>query len=110
LVHNTFSYHFSPAGFMMDLAAQTIGCPVFPAGVGQTELQVQTICDLKPICYAGTPSFLKLILEKADEMGKNVSSLKRASVGGEAFSAQCQRFACRARYQGYQSTAPPIWA
>jgi phenylacetate-CoA ligase len=70
---------------MMDLAAQTIGCPVFPAGVGQTELQVQTICDLKPVCYTGTPSFLKLILEKADEMGKDVSSLKRASVGAEAF-------------------------
>src|SRR5262245_44729293 len=85
LVHNTFSYHFTPAGFMMDLAAQSIGCPVFPAGVGQTELQVQTISELKPVCYAGTPSFLKLILEKADQMGADVSSLKRASVGGEAF-------------------------
>ena len=68
LVHNTFSYHFTPAGFMFDLAAQALGCPVFPAGVGQTELQVQTIADLKPVCYAGTPSFLKILLEKADEM------------------------------------------
>ena len=103
LVHNTFSYHFSPAGFMMDLAAQTIGCPVFPAGVGQTELQVQTICDLKPICYAGTPSFLKLILEKADEMGKNVSSLKRASVGGEAFLPSVRALLAERGIQGYQS-------
>ena len=103
LVHNTFSYHFSPAGFMMDLAAQTIGCPVFPAGVGQTELQVQTICDLKPICYAGTPSFLKLILEKADEMGKNVSSLKRASVGGEAFLPSLRELLAERGIQGYQS-------
>jgi phenylacetate-CoA ligase len=58
LVHNTFSYHFTPAGFMMDSAAQAIGCPVFPAGIGQTELQVQAIADLRPVCYAGTPSFL----------------------------------------------------
>jgi phenylacetate-CoA ligase len=85
LVHNAFSYHFTPAGFMFDLAAQAIGCPVFPAGIGQTELQVQTIADLKPVCYAGTPSFLKILLEKADEMTLDVSSLKKASVSGEAF-------------------------
>jgi phenylacetate-CoA ligase len=85
LVHNTFSYHFTPAGFMLDLAAQALGCPVFPAGIGQTELQVNTIAELKPVCYAGTPSFLKIILDKADEMGKDVSSLKKATVGGEAF-------------------------
>ena len=84
LVHNTFSYHFTPAGFMMDLGAQAIGCAVFPAGVGQTELQVATIADLKPIAYTGTPSFLKILLEKADELKADVSSLKKASVGGEA--------------------------
>jgi phenylacetate-CoA ligase len=85
LVHNTFSYHFTPAGFMFDLAAQALGCPVFPAGTGQTELQVQAIADLKPVCYTGTPSFLRIILEKADEMGADISCLRRASVGGEAF-------------------------
>ena len=84
LVHNTFSYHFTPAGFMMDLAAQAVGCAVFPAGVGQTELQVAAIADLKPNGYAGTPSFLKIILEKADELKADVSSLKKASVSGEA--------------------------
>ena len=103
LVHNTFSYHFTPAGFMMDLAAQTIGCPVFPAGVGQTELQVQTIAELRPVCYAGTPSFLKVILEKADELGKDVSSLKRASVGAEAFLPSVRQFIADRGIQGYQS-------
>jgi phenylacetate-CoA ligase len=103
LVHNTFSYHFTPAGFMMDLAAQAVGCPVFPAGIGQTELQVTTIADLKPICYAGTPSFLKIILEKADEMGKDVSSLKKAAVSGEAFLPGIRQLLADRGIQGYQS-------
>ena len=84
VIHNTFAYHFTPAGFMMDLGAQAVGCAVFPAGVGQTEMQVQTIADLRPSGYAGTPSFLRIILEKADEAGADVSSLRKASVGGEA--------------------------
>ena len=103
LVHNTFSYHFTPAGFMMDLAAQAIGCPVFPAGVGQTELQVQTIADLKPACYAGTPSFLKIILEKADEMKVDVSSLKRAAVSGEAFLPPVRKLLADRGIDAYQS-------
>ena len=82
VVHNTFSYHFTPAGFMMDLGAQAIGCAVFPAGIGQTELQVAAIADLKPNAYAGTPSFLKIILEKADELKADESSLKKAMVSG----------------------------
>ena len=102
LVHNTFSYHFTPAGFMMDLAAQAIGCPVFPAGVGQTELQVQTIADLKPTCYAGTPSFLKIILEKADEMKADISSLKKASVSGEAFLPPVRQLLADRGIAGYQ--------
>jgi len=84
LVHNTFSYHFTPAGFMVDLGAQAIGCAVFPAGVGQTELQVAAIADLKPAAYAGTPSFLKILLEKADELKADASSLRKAMVSGEA--------------------------
>ncbi len=85
LVHNTFSYHFTPAGFMVEGAARRLGCAVFPAGVGQTEMQVQAIADLKPTGYIGTPSFLKIILEKADEMKMDVSSLNKAVVSGEAF-------------------------
>jgi phenylacetate-CoA ligase len=103
LVHNTFSYHFTPAGFMMDLAAQAIGCPVFPAGIGQTELQVQAIADLKPVCYAGTPSFLKIILEKADELKADVSSLRRAAVSGEAFLPPVRRMLADRGIEGYQS-------
>ena len=103
LVHNTFSYHFTPAGFMLDLAAQALGCPVVPAGVGQTELQVTTIADLKPVCYAGTPSFLKIILEKADEMHKDVSSLKKASVSGEAFLPSVRQMLTDRGIHGYQA-------
>ena len=87
LVHNCFSYHFTPAGQMFDSAAQALGCAVIPAGVGQTELQVQTISDLSPGAYVGTPSFLKIILEQADELGSDVSSLNKALVSGEALPA-----------------------
>jgi phenylacetate-CoA ligase len=69
LVHNCFSYHFTPAGSMMETAAHALGCTVFPGGVGQTEQQVRVMADLAPQAYTGTPSFLRIILEKADEMG-----------------------------------------
>lgn len=85
LVHNTFSYHFTPAGSMVEAAAAAVGCTVFPAGIGQTEMQVQAIAELRPDGYVGTPSFLKIILEKADESGSDVSSLVKALVSGEAF-------------------------
>ncbi|MCW8906707.1 MAG: AMP-binding protein [Sedimenticola sp.] len=84
VVQNCFSYHFVPAGIMLESGAHALGCGVIPAGTGQTELQVQTIADLKPNGYVGTPSFLKIILEKADAMGADVSSLKKALVSGEA--------------------------
>ena len=84
LVHNTFSYHFTPAGSMMETAAHALGCTVFPAGVGQTEQQVAAIADLKPNAYVGTPSFLRIILEKADELGV-AHSFTKAFVSGEAF-------------------------
>ena len=84
LVHNTFSYHFSPAGMMMESGAGELDCVVFPAGVGQTELQVQSIERLQPQAYTGTPSFLKIILEAASTSGADVSSLKVGLVSGEA--------------------------
>lgn len=84
LVHNTFSYHFTPAGFMLESGARALGCPVFPAGIGQTEAQVQVIAQLKPTCYIGTPSFLNIILDKAAELDSDTSSLDKALVGGEA--------------------------
>jgi phenylacetate-CoA ligase len=87
LVHNTFSYHFTPAGFMLDHGAQAIGCAVFPGGVGQTEMQVAAIAALKADGYVGTPSFLRIILEKADEFQANLTSLKKALVSAEALPA-----------------------
>ena len=67
LVHNSFSYHLTPAGSMMETGAHAIGCTVFPGGVGNTELQLQAMADLRADAYAGTPSFLRIALEKADE-------------------------------------------
>ena len=87
LVHNSFSHHLTPAGRMMESAAHAIGCSVFPGGVGNTELQLQAACDLRPEAYVGTPSFLRILLEKADEAGQPLSWLRKASVGGEAFPA-----------------------
>ena len=84
LIHNTFSYHFTPAGLMVDSAARALGCPVFPGGIGQTELQIQVMARLKPRAYCGTPSFLKIILDKAAEMKISVDTLSLGLVGGEA--------------------------
>ena len=84
LVHNTFSYHLTPAGAMVESGAETLGCPVIPAGTGQTEQQLRTIADLRPVGYVGTPSFLKVLLDRAASEGGDVSSLKKALVGAEA--------------------------
>jgi len=87
LIHVAFSYHLTPAGAMVDSAAQALGCPVIPAGTGQTELQLRTITDLKPDAYVGTPSFLKILLDRAAEQNSDISSIKKALVGAEAFPA-----------------------
>ncbi len=92
LVINCFSYHLSPAGAMGETGCHALGCAVIPAGVGQTELQVQTINDLRPQAYVGTPSFLKIILEKGEELGKDVSSIVKALVSGEAFPPSTRDF------------------
>ncbi len=84
LLQNCFSYHFTPAAFMVEGGAARIGCTVIPAGIGQTEMQVQAMAELKPDTYVGTPSFLKLIIEKAREMGADISSVKQALMGAEA--------------------------
>ena len=87
VVHNTFSYHFTPGGFMLDSGARALGCAVFPAGVGQTEQQVMAMRDIGATAYTGTPSFLKIILEKADSMGVPLPALRKALVTGEALPA-----------------------
>jgi phenylacetate-CoA ligase len=84
LVHNAFSYHLTPAGAMVESGAEALGCPVIPAGTGQTDLQLRVISDLRPVGYIGTPSFLKVLLDRAEGERSDVSSLRRALVGAEA--------------------------
>ena len=103
LVHNSFSYHLTPAGSMLETGAHAIGCTVFPGGVGHTELQLQAMAELRATAYAGTPSFLRIVLEKADESGTPLPWLSKASVGGEAFPSAL-RDALRTRgIEAYQS-------
>jgi phenylacetate-CoA ligase len=83
LVINTFAYHFTPAGSMLESGLLALGCTVVPAGTGQTEMQVAALRDLRVRGYVGTPSFLKLIVEKADELKSDISTLKQAQVGAE---------------------------
>ncbi|MFG6463122.1 phenylacetate--CoA ligase family protein [Roseateles sp. DXS20W] len=84
LAHVSFSYHLTPAGAMMEAGLRALGAASFPGGVGNTELQLQAMLDLQPEAYAGTPSFLRILLEKAAEAGHALPSLKRALVSGEA--------------------------
>jgi phenylacetate-CoA ligase len=84
LVHNCFSYHFTPGAYIFEEGARKLGCPVFPGGTGNTEQQIQAITALRPAGYVGTPSFLKIIIDKADEMKADISSLRKAAVSGEA--------------------------
>ena len=84
IIQNCFSYHLTPAGFLFDAAARAVGCAVIPGGVGQTDQQVQLIAHFRPVGYAGTPDFLKILLAKADELGTDASSITKALVGGGA--------------------------
>jgi len=102
LVHNCFAYHFTPAGSMFETGAHALGCTVFPGGTGQTELQVQAIADLGPDGYVGTPSFLRIIVEKADEMGVKITSLAKALVSAEPFPASLRDALLARGIAGYQ--------
>lgn len=102
LVHNSFSYHMTPAGSMMETAAHAIGCTVFPAGVGQTDQQLAAMADLKPRCYVGTPSFLKILVEKAAEAGLPLT-MECASVGGEAFPPSLRDWLAERGVAAFQS-------
>ncbi|MDO8700927.1 MAG: AMP-binding protein [Undibacterium sp.] len=92
LLQNCFSYHFTPAAYMVESAATRLGCVVIPAGSGQTELQVQAMAELRPDAYIGTPSFLKIIIEKALELGADISSVQRAVVGAEALPPSLRKW------------------
>ena len=105
LIHNAFSYHFTPAGSMMETGAHALGCTVFPAGTGQTEQQVQAIAELKPHGYVGTPSFLKIIIEKASDMATPLPSMTKAMFGGEAFTPSLRDWFMQRGITGYQCFA-----
>jgi phenylacetate-CoA ligase len=105
LIHNSFSYHFVPAGSMMETGAHAIGCTVFPGGTGQTEQQVQAMRELQPAGYIGTPSFLKIIVEKAAEMGVTLPSVTKAMFGGEAFPPSLRDWFTAHGIAGYQCYA-----
>lgn len=105
VVHNSFSYHLTPGGWIMDAGARALGCTVVPAGVGQTEQQVRAMADLQPDGYCGTPSFLRILLDKADELGVNLSCLKKALVSGEAFLPSIRDALLSRGIAGYQAYA-----
>ena len=105
LIHNSFSYHFVPAGSMMETGAHAMGCTVFPGGTGQTEQQVQAMRELQPAGYIGTPSFLKIIVEKAADMGVTLPSLTKAMFGGEAFPPSLRDWFTAHGIDGYQCYA-----
>jgi phenylacetate-CoA ligase len=105
LVHNSFSYHLTPGAWIMESGALALGCTVFPGGVGNTELQLQAMTDLRPDAYAGTPSFLRILLEKAAETGVALPSLKKAMLSGEAFPPSLRDWLQERGVAGYQTYA-----
>ena len=105
LIHNCFSYHFVPAGSMMETGAHALGCSVFAGGTGQTEQQVQAMAELRPAGYIGTPSFLKIIIDKAAEMGVALPSVKKAMLGGEAFPPSLRDWFTQRGIDAYQCYA-----
>jgi phenylacetate-CoA ligase len=105
LVHCSFSYHLTPAGSMMESGAHAVGCTVFAGGIGNTELQLQAVAELKPHGYIGTPSFLRILLEKAAETGVSTASITKAMLGGEAFPPSLRAWFQARGIEAYQSYA-----
>ena len=105
LVHNSFSYHLTPGAWIMESGALALGCTVFPGGTGQTEQQLQAMQHLRPDAYAGTPSFLRILLEKAAELGVALPSLRKALVSGEAFPPSLRDWLAERGIAGYQAYA-----
>jgi phenylacetate-CoA ligase len=105
LVHNSFSYHLTPAGAMMETAALALDCTVFPGGVGNTELQLQAAADLQPHGYVGTPSFLRILLEKAADMDARLPSLRKALMSGEALPPSLRDWFAARGIAGFQCYA-----
>ncbi len=105
LAHCSFSYHLTPAGAMMEGGAHAVGCTTFAGGIGNTELQLQAVADLQPQGYIGTPSFLKILVEKAAESGVSIRSMTKGMVGGEAFPPSLRDWLSERGLDVYQSYA-----
>lgn len=105
VVLNTFSYHFTPGAFIMESGAHALGCAVIPAGPGQTEMQLAAIHAYQPNAYCGTPDFLKILMEKAEEAGTPASSITKALVSGAAFPASLQDWVKARGVEAYQAYA-----
>ena len=102
VVLNTFGYHLTPGGFIMDSGARAIGCAVIPAGPGNTEQQMEVIAAYRPSAYVGTPDFLKILIEAAESRGVDISCIKRAVVSGAAFPPSLQAFVRERGIDAYQ--------
>ncbi|HEY5797556.1 MAG TPA: AMP-binding protein [Bosea sp. (in: a-proteobacteria)] len=102
VVLNTFGYHLTPGGFIMDSGARAVGCAVIPAGPGNTEQQMEVIAAYRPSAYAGTPDFLKILIEAAESRGVDISCIKRAVVSGAAFPPSLQAWVRERGVDAYQ--------
>lgn len=105
VVLNTFSYHLTPGGFIMDSGARALGCAVIPAGPGNTEQQFELIEAFRPVAYCGTPDFLKILLDGAAASGRDLSSIRRALVSGAAFPKSLQEEFSSKGIEAYQAYA-----
>ncbi|MEJ8854943.1 AMP-binding protein [Variovorax robiniae] len=105
LIHNSFSYHMTPAGAILESGAHALGCTVFPGGTGQTEQQLEAMAELKPDGYVGTPSFLKILVEKASAIDLQLPSLTKALVSGEAFPPSLRDWLAERGIRAVQSYA-----
>jgi phenylacetate-CoA ligase len=105
VVLNTFGYHLSPGGFIMDSGARALACVVIPAGPGNTEQQLDVIEAFRPVAYCGTPDFLKILLDTAEKSGRDASSIKKALCSGAAFPKSLQEEIARRGIDAYQAYA-----
>jgi phenylacetate-CoA ligase len=102
VVLNTFGYHLTPGGFIMDSGARALGCAVIPAGPGNTEQQMEVIGAYRPVAYAGTPDFLKILIEAGQARGVDISCIRRAVVSGAAFPPSLQAWVKERGIDAYQ--------
>jgi phenylacetate-CoA ligase len=110
VVLNTFGYHLTPGGFIMDSGARALGCAVIPAGPGNTEQQLEVIAAFRPVAYCGTPDFLKILLDAADKAGRDASSIRRALCSGAAFPNRSRTRSRAAGSRPIKPMPPPISA